>query len=114
MGRLTDYRKSIYSQNCEDGVIAEIIRRLPAEVPRWNLEFGAWDWRYGSNCYALALEGWQGLMIEGDPLRFARLERTATRFANRMLPIRSWSSLESTLRKSSPQLPFPVTSGCSQ
>lgn len=87
MARLIDYRKSIYSQNGEDGVIAEVFRRLPADVPRWYVEFGAWDGRYGSNCYALALAGWQGVMIEGDPHRFKRLERTAKRFDHRMIPI---------------------------
>lgn len=86
MSRLADFRKSIYSQNGEDGVIAEIFRRLP-NTPRWYVEFGAWDGRYGSNCYALALAGWQGVMIEGQPLRFKRLERTATRFSGRMIPI---------------------------
>ena len=87
MGRLVDFRKSIYSQNGEDGVIAEIFRRLPASIPRWYVEFGAWDGRYGSNCYALALDGWKGVMIEGDPLRFQRLERTAKRFSGRMTPV---------------------------
>ncbi len=87
MLRLVDFRRNIYSQNGEDGVIAEIFRRLPASVPRWYTEFGAWDGRFGSNCYALALEGWQGVMIEGDTTRFGRLERTARRFAGRMVAV---------------------------
>jgi hypothetical protein len=87
MGRLLDFRKSVYSQNGEDGVIAEIFRRLPSSVPRWYVEFGAWDGRYGSNCYTLALQGWHGIMIEGDQLRFKRLEKTAERFPGRMITL---------------------------
>jgi len=84
---LAEFRKNVYSQNGEDGVISEIFRRLPADVPKWYVEFGAWDGRYGSNCYVRALDGWHGVMIEGDPLRFKRLQRTAERFGGRMIPI---------------------------
>lgn len=90
MGRLNDFRRSVYSQNGEDGVIAEIFRRLPDDVPHWYVEFGAWDGRFGSNCYALALDGWRGVMIEGDPVRVKRLERTAKRFSGRMIHICSF------------------------
>jgi hypothetical protein len=101
MASLAEFRRSIYSQNGEDGVIAEIFRRLPAAVHRWYAEFGAWDGRYGSNCYALALAGWEGVMIEGDPHRFKRLERTARRFSGRMVAlcafVESGSHLEQLL-----------------
>lgn len=73
---LVCYRRNIYSQNGEDGVIAEICRRLRIESG-WFCEFGAWDGRYGSNTYALLKQGWKGLMIEGDPCKFKALERTA-------------------------------------
>ena len=84
---LAEFRKNVYSQNGEEGVLSEIFRRLPVNVPRWYVEFGAWDGRYGSNCYVRALDGWQGVMIEGDPIRFKRLERTAKRFFGRMIPV---------------------------
>jgi hypothetical protein len=87
MTNLAEFRRSIYSQSGEDGVVAEIFRRLPATVPKWYTEFGAWDGRYGSNCYALALAGWDGVMIEGDPSRFERLRRTARRFSGRMVAL---------------------------
>jgi len=90
MARLADYRRSVYSQNGEDGVIAEVFRRLPSSVPRWYVEFGAWDGKYGSNCYALALQGWRGVMIEGDPSRFARLEQTSRRVRNTMIAVREF------------------------
>jgi hypothetical protein len=76
MKPLSEYRRSVYSQNGEDGVIAEINRRLGVTTG-WFCEFGAWDGRYGSNTYKLLREGWSGVMIEVDRGRFARLERLA-------------------------------------
>jgi len=101
MRGLADFRSSTYSQNGEDGVIAEVFRRLPSSIPRWYVEFGAWDGRYGSNCYALALLGWKGVMIEGDPSRFNRLQRNSRKFQGRMITacefIESGSHLEQIL-----------------
>jgi hypothetical protein len=90
MAGLADYRRSVYSQNGEDGVLAEVFRRLPSAVPRWYVEFGAWDGKYGSNCYALALQGWRGVMIEGDRSRFTRLEQTSRRVRNTMIAVREF------------------------
>lgn len=90
MANLAEFRRNRYSQNGEDGVIHEIFRRLPSSVPRWYVEFGAWDGRYSSNCYALALTGWWGVMIEGDLRRFNRLQRTARRFSGRMLAVHAF------------------------
>ncbi len=70
---------NVYSQNGEDGVIAEILRRLGI-VTDWFCEFGAWDGKYGSNCYALLRRGWKGVMIEGEPERCVALRRLAGRF----------------------------------
>ena len=90
MAGLADYRRSVYSQNGEDGVIAEVFRRLPSAEPRWYVEFGAWDGKYGSNCYSLALQGWRGVMIEGDPSRFTRLEQTSRLVRNTMIAVREF------------------------
>lgn len=87
MKRLADFRRSVYSQNGEDGVVAELFRRLPSSVPKWYVEFGAWDGRFGSNCYELARQGWHGVMIEGDADRFRQLIRTARRFGGRMTTV---------------------------
>ena len=48
MSTFQSYRRNVYSQNGEDGVIAEIIRRVGLE-PSWTCDVGAWDGRYGSN-----------------------------------------------------------------
>lgn len=76
--RLRDFRRNVYSENGEDGLLAEIMRRL--DIRRgWFCEFGAWDGRYGSNCYNLLRRGWSGVMIEGKPSRYAVLQRLAAR-----------------------------------
>jgi hypothetical protein len=72
------YRRNVYSQNGEDGVIAEIIRRIGLK-PTWTCDVGAWDGRYGSNCYALVKKGWPCLMIEADGRKFEYLQQLARR-----------------------------------
>jgi hypothetical protein len=90
-GSLQRFRRNVYSQNGEDGVIREIFRRL--EQPTgWFCEFGAWDGRYGSNAYNLLLQGWHGVMIEGDSRRFQRLRRLADRYGDRLEAIEAMVS----------------------
>ena len=61
------------SQGGEDGIIAEIMRRLKVNQG-WFVEFGAWDGVRFSNTYALALQNWRGIYIEGDPEKFKELQ----------------------------------------
>jgi len=63
---LLDYKRNVFSQNGEDGIIAELFRRIGVEA-RTCCEFGAWDGKHLSNCRKLILEGWRALMIEADP-----------------------------------------------
>jgi hypothetical protein len=78
LGTFQKYRKNVYSQNGEDGVIAEILRRIGLG-PSWTCDVGAWDGRYGSNCYALVKRGWPCLMIEADASKFEYLQQLARR-----------------------------------
>jgi hypothetical protein len=80
------YRRNVYSQNGEDGVIAEIIRRIGI-TPQWTCDVGAWDGRYGSNCYALVKQGWPCLMVEADGRKFEYLQQLARRFAGLIRPV---------------------------
>jgi hypothetical protein len=82
-GSLQRFRRNVYSQNGEDGVLREIFRRLERPIG-WFCEFGAWDGRYGSNAYNLLLRGWRGVMIEGDHHRFQRLRRLGDRYGDRL------------------------------
>ena len=48
------YQSDIYSQNGEDGVIAEILTHLQLwDKDNWCVEFGAWDGKHLSNTFAL-------------------------------------------------------------
>lgn len=63
---LTGYEFQVCSQNGEDGVLAEILRRIGV-AERTFVEFGVETGTEG-NCVALAdVAGWSGLFIEADP-----------------------------------------------
>jgi hypothetical protein len=63
---------SVCSQNGEDGVIAEVLRRIGA-TDRTFVEFGVESGGEG-NCVCLAdHRGWSGWFLEADPHQFALL-----------------------------------------
>ena len=67
----------VFSQNGEDGVIAELMSRLGVKQGHF-IEFGTEDGREG-NCVLLAdVLNWSGLFVEGDARSF---ERLSSRFA---------------------------------
>lgn len=69
---LTRYEAKVFSQFGEDGVIAELIRRVGAPG-RYFVEFGTEDGQE-TNCRALAeFHGWSGLFMEGDPEKAQQL-----------------------------------------
>ena len=73
------YQKNVYSQNGEDGILEEILKRLNIESG-WVCEFGAWDGIHFSNTFRLIESGaFQGVFIEGDPNRFQDLLATQSK-----------------------------------
>jgi len=69
---LTRHELKVFSQNGEDGVIAEVLRRA-GTTTRTFVEFGVESGVEG-NCVFLAdALGWQGIFIEGDEALHARL-----------------------------------------
>ena len=77
---LLHFRKNIYSQNGEDGVLEEILLRLNI-TKGWFCEFGAWDGVHFSNTFLLAeSRDWSGVYIEGDDNKFKDLKKTCARF----------------------------------
>jgi hypothetical protein len=91
---LLAYRRNVYSQNGEDGVLEELLRRLEIDGGTC-VEFGAWDGRHLSNTYRLVKEyGWRGLYIEGDPARYRALLRNPMVRAGKITPVEAYVALE--------------------
>jgi len=72
---LLTFKKNVFSQNGEDGVIDQIFE-LIGPGNKACCEFGAWDGIHFSNTRNLILSGWTGIMIEGDGPRFKDLVKT--------------------------------------
>ena len=104
MSTLENYKKNIYSQNGEDGVIGEICRRLNISSGSF-VEFGAWDGIYLSNTYNLLKNGWNGVYIEGDKDKYAQLVQNMASFQDRIVTINACvepvgeDSLDNLLKK---------------
>ena len=53
MKDLNNFKKKIFSQNGEDGIVEEILNRLSGSLDKICCEFGAWDGIHLSNIYNL-------------------------------------------------------------
>src|SRR5437763_5778732 len=65
--RLVRHGYKVYSQNDEDGIIAEIFRRI-GTTDRSFVEFGV-ETGIECNTVKLLIEGWQGLWLAANPQR---------------------------------------------
>lgn len=72
-GRLERHGYKVWSQNDEDGILAEIFRRIGSGARRF-VEFGVSDGRE-CNTLKLLVEGWQGLWMESDATSSERIRR---------------------------------------
>lgn len=110
------YAKNIHSQNGEDGIIAEILRRLNIQTG-WACEFGAWDGIHCSNTFNLVQNGWNAVFIEGDNSRYTDLMKTCARYP-KIRPIHAFvdhamgspASLDSLLKTTTIPIDFDVLS----
>jgi hypothetical protein len=71
--RLVRYGYKVYSQNDEDGIIAEIFRRI-GTTGRTFVEFGV-ETGVECNSAKLLVEAWRGLWIEANPASAAAIRR---------------------------------------
>jgi hypothetical protein len=69
---LADYAFNKYSQFGEDGIIQKIFEIIGTES-KVCVEFGAWDGFHFANTANLWTQGWYGILIECDPLKFTQL-----------------------------------------
>ena len=72
---LTRFEFRASSQNGEDGVIAELLRRLGAVEPGYFVEFGIESGAEGNSVFLADLLGWSGLFLEPDDAGFADVQR---------------------------------------
>jgi hypothetical protein len=82
------YSNNIYSQNGEDGIIEELLKRLEINQG-WVCEFGAWDGKHLSNTYNLVTKGFNAVYIEGDENRYKDLLKTVEKYPN-IVPIKAF------------------------
>jgi hypothetical protein len=72
-GDLRAFERKVYSQNGEDGIIKELLRRVGVKH-RFFVEFGV-ETGVECNCARLAREeAWSGLFLEASPELFPHLE----------------------------------------
>ena len=76
--RLLRYGAKAYSQNDEDGILAEIFRRI-GTTDKTFVEIGAGD-GMENNTVALLLQGWRGLWVESDGTKSARAKTNLAAF----------------------------------
>lgn len=90
---LINYRHNYYSQNGEDGVLLELLRRLNLDDdPLVAVEFGAWNGIHLSNTFNLIKSHkFTAIYIEGDQDKFKALEETASKF-EQVTPIQAMLS----------------------
>ena len=97
---LKDFAFNNFSQNGEDGIIQEILRRLGLQKYKnnWCVEFGAWDGIHLSNTFNLVQQGWNAVYIEGDKSRYKDLIKTSKKNP-KILPINAFVSKEKNSQK---------------
>ena len=71
---LTAHELRVFSQNGEDGVLAEIFRRVGVTGGGF-CEFGVQDGTEGNTVFLAQVLGWRGAYLEADPATYASLER---------------------------------------
>ena len=75
---LLKFKKNVFSQSGEDGIVYEIFKRIQkkggVKLDKKCCEFGAWDGIHLSNTYNLIKNyNYQAVLIEGDKKKFAEL-----------------------------------------
>lgn len=92
------FKKNIYSQNGEDGIIEYIFNTIGVKKGNF-IEFGAWDGKHLSNCCKLINENWTGIYIEVDIHKFATLyenfgSNNAITIINKMVSYTDYDNLD--------------------
>jgi hypothetical protein len=86
------FKKNVYSQFGEDGIIEELLNRLNL-TNKWCCEFGAWDGKHLSNTFNLINKGFNCVHIEGDSKKFEDLLETCKDHPN-IIPINKYVGIK--------------------
>ena len=74
---LNKFTGNVTSQFGEDGIISEIIRTIGKDMPKYCVEFGAWDGKHLSNTWDLVNRfGWGVCYIEANRKRYLDLKKS--------------------------------------
>jgi hypothetical protein len=107
---LLEYKRDVYSQTGEDGIIEKILEVIP-ESDRWCVEFGAWDGLFLTNTrHLIESKGYSAILIEADKKKFRDLQRNYSQHSNvitlnRLVGFREDDHLDQIL--SSTPIPYP-------
>ena len=109
------FNKNVYSQNGEDGIIEEMLKRL--EINSGYLcEFGAWDGIHLSNTFNLVKKGFNAVFIEGDSNKYKDLLNTVKTYPN-ITPLFAYvdykdtdNSLDNLLKRTNIPIDFDILS----
>ena len=72
------FERRYYSQNGEDGILAELFRQIGGE--KFFVEFGVENGLECNTAYLARRLGWSGVMMEADERRFEELRKNYRRF----------------------------------
>ena len=118
---LNSYRKNVFSQNGEDGVILFLLKKLKLlnkNNDLWCCEFGAWDGVNGSNTFNLVKNfKFNAVFIEADKKKYSDLLITKKNYSNIIainkfvdFNYKSKNSLDNILKKTKISKTFEVLS----
>ena len=112
----TEFKKDIHSQNGEDGIIEELLKRL--EISNgWVCEFGAWDGVHLSNTFNLVkTKNFKAVFIEGNNSKYNDLLKTCEKYPN-IIPLNAYvdhnntkNSLDNLLKNTEIPYDFDILS----
>lgn len=107
------YKKNIYSQNGEDGIIEYLLSKIPND--KWCCEFGAWDGKHLSNTFNLVENSdYNSVYIESDVNKFKDLLKTKSQFPkiiakNKLIDLEN-STLDKILSETNIPIDFDILS----
>ncbi len=115
MTDLREYKKNVYSQCGEDGILERVLNII-GDNNQWCVEFGAWDAQYMSNTFNLIKnKGYSAVLIEADKHKFKELVKNTRSYPN-VTPINAyvgWNAeqkLDEILKRTSIPVDFDLLS----